>query len=173
MESPKLETGVWSIRELTERTAEAIDQVTRTRVPVAIIRYGRLVATLQPVPENLEQLLLSGKPGSPILSGLGRTRDDGTADAIDASEALQAAEQQHPTVVEAPSELWTVGMSEFNQRTGEVVCRVREHQRNAVITRRGRIVAILAPLPTDLETQLLRLPQVRDFVFSFGAVRLD
>lgn len=51
----------------------------------------------------------------------------------------------------------SVSMTELNQDTKGVIDAVRAHGSPVVVTLRGRPVAILAPLPDDIEDQVMEL----------------
>lgn len=176
MPTTKVDLGyakVWTIRELTERTADIVAGVVESEVPAIVSRHGRLVATIQTIPPGVEAELMRTAAAEPIIAGLGRVRPDGTADALTAEEIESLTST--PAATEHPGNIGpiVVSMAELNQHTSRVVAQTYEHQRPAIITRRGRLHAALIPLPHDLELQLLRLPGAQELIGSLGRLDAD
>jgi prevent-host-death family protein len=148
---------ILTMRELTQHTARVIEQVRKEGRPRAVVKHGRFQASLWPLEDGFESWLLAKavSAGDLVvdLSGEGRSVDDLIAEetSMEGGGASPAGEdlRRHPDQIYG-----TVSMTEFNQATSAVIERVRGGQR-LIITRRGRYLALLAPLPKNLASLLL------------------
>jgi antitoxin (DNA-binding transcriptional repressor) of toxin-antitoxin stability system len=146
---------VLTMRELTLHTAHVIERIRKDGLPRAIVKHGRFQASLWPLEENFESRLLARaiSDGNIIVdpSGRGRSVDELLLEeaATDSDVTSHTSERQ-----ERHQEYSTVSMTEFNQATSAVVERVHAGQR-LFVTRHGRYLALLTPLPQNLESLLL------------------
>lgn len=142
---------VLNMRELTLHTARVIEQIRKDGLPRAIAKHGRFLASLWPLAENFESELLARAIGegkmSVDLSGDGKPVDELL------SEETAMESDENPYSAESPA-FGAVSMAEFNQSTSAVVERVHAGQR-LFVTRHGRYVALLTPLPKNLESFLI------------------
>lgn len=146
------------IRDLKGRAAAIVEDVGRSGRPAVVTRRGKMIAVIRPLPAHAERQLLSQPGAEPLLSTLGRLREDGTADAVEADTAVRLLADTPPTDEKPPgvNRDWVVTMRDLNQQTSRVIGRVHERQEAVVITRHGRLLAALAPLPSDFEQYLLQ-----------------
>jgi prevent-host-death family protein len=152
---------VVSMRELTLHTAAVVDRVRMDGCPRAIVKHGRFQAALWPLPAGLESKMLADAvdrgrfvleegsavavPVQDLVAGDAGVPDDGHEPSITPEGSGRAGQDQRYGIAT---------MSELNQKSSEVVGRVRDGE-HLVLTRHGRFVALLVPVPQNLESMLL------------------
>lgn len=153
---------VVSMRELVQHTAAVIQRLRAEDVPRVVVKHGRFQAVLWPLSTGIEDLLSSAV-------NLGDLSVAGSAEGVPVQDLIQnpSAAQRVDASVDAPeaaeshrSRDQTFGMAtmaELNQGTSAVVDRVHRGE-HLVITRHGHFVALLVPLPPNLESLLGRVP---------------
>jgi prevent-host-death family protein len=148
-----------SMRELTLNTAHVIERLRSDGLPRVIVKHGRFQAALIPLRAGIEGELVSSAIDVNGLIRRGSTEavpvEDLIRDTTISSPEVGATETRQP---DPQQRYGVVGMSELSQRPSAVVSRVRDGE-HLVITRHGRWVAILMPLPTNFESSLVsKLP---------------
>ena len=122
--------GVYTMRQLNQRTAFVIDQVIEKNGPALITRLGRFVAVITPLRGDVEARVLSemareiGKQGPGASSRVSGKRP----------------------------EVYTI--RQLGQQTAFVIEQI-EKNGLALITRRGHFVAMISPLRGDVEARVL------------------
>lgn len=148
---------VLTMRELTLHTARVIERIRQDAQPRAIVKHGRFQALLWPLDEDFDSRLLARaiQKGDFIVdpSGGGRPVDEliseETADGPEVVSPSSEAQESH-----RDQDYSTVSMTELNQATSAIVERARAGQ-GLFITKHGRYLALLAPLPDNLESRLI------------------
>lgn len=120
---------VYTMRQLNQRTALVIDQVTKNG-PALITRLGRFVALIKPLEPNLE---------SRVLSQLAR-------------EIGQPESEASPQLRDRKPEVYTI--RQLGQQTAFIIEQI-EKNGPALITRNGHFVAMISPLRGDVEARVL------------------
>lgn len=163
---------VVTMRELTLRTGAVIERLRAEGVPRVVVKHGRFQAALWPLPPGVEADLLSAAVESGDLSLQGSTGGARAQDLIARSSGAAGGEDQSGpgpavTTAQRPNQTFaTATMSQLSQQPSTVISRVRDGER-LIVTRHGRFVAILVPLPPNLESQLLA--SVPDFLATLDA----
>ena len=121
---------VYTVRQLNQRTAFVINQVTEKNSPALITRLGRFVAVITPLEQDLESRVLSE-----MAQEIGRQGPD----------ASSQVNREKP-------EVYTV--RQLGQQTAFVVEQI-EKNGPALITRNGHFVATISPLRGDVESRVL------------------
>jgi antitoxin (DNA-binding transcriptional repressor) of toxin-antitoxin stability system len=121
--------GVYTTRQLNQRTAYVIDQIEKNG-PGLITRLGRFVAMISPLGRDLESRVLSE-----MARGIGQ-REPGASDQVNNDKP----------------EVYT--MRQLGQQTAYVIDQI-EKNGPALITRHGRFVAMISPLSGDVESRVL------------------
>jgi antitoxin (DNA-binding transcriptional repressor) of toxin-antitoxin stability system len=120
---------VYTMRQLNQRTALVIDQVTK-KGPALITRLGRFVALITPLEPNLE---------SRVLSQLAR-------------EIGQPETETSAQVRERKPEVYSI--RQLGQQTAFIIEQT-EKNGPALITRNGHFVVMISPLRGDVEARVL------------------
>ncbi len=157
------------MRELTLHTAEVIERLRAERRPRAVVKHGRLQATLWPLEPGIESLLVRRA----LQSGYFTVGASGQSRLVD--ELLENEASDERTRVVEPtnrreSVYSTVSMTELNQKPSVVIGRVREGER-LVVTRHGRFLALIVATPPGLESRLLA--SIPDFMATLDNGQRD
>jgi prevent-host-death family protein len=173
---------VVTMRELTLHTAAVIDRLRAEGLPRVVVKHGRFQAALWPLRSGIEADALSsavdasdfvlqgsakGVPVQDLIQDADKPapgRVDLSVDAPEADEPRPMSQEENDEVdvIEGRQHSYGIAtMSELSQNPSTVVSRVREGER-LVVTRHGRFLALLVPLPPNLESRLLA--SVPDFM---------
>jgi antitoxin (DNA-binding transcriptional repressor) of toxin-antitoxin stability system len=128
------EALVFAMRDFNQQTASMMKEMERTGQPAIITRHGRFIATVT--------LLAPGQVERRVLPQIAR----------------QAAKQppagtEPPIVRVGDDDALVFAMRELNQQTARIMNQIEKTRQPAIITKRGRFVAIIRPLaPGQVES---------------------
>ena len=128
---------VVAMRELNQQTAHTIKDIERTGKPAVLTNHGRIVAVITPVaPGQLERRVLP--------------------------EMARQAAKRPPAGTEPPrvrvgdDDALVFTLRELNQQTARIISKIEKTGKPAVLTRHGRIVAVITPVaPGQVESRVL------------------
>jgi antitoxin (DNA-binding transcriptional repressor) of toxin-antitoxin stability system len=120
--------GLYTTRQLNQQTAYVMDQIEKNG-PALITRHGRFVAMITPLKSEVESRVLAEMALE--ISKLGT----GSPSEVNGEPALYTTRQ-------------------VGQQTAYVMDQIEKYG-PALITRRGRIVAMITPLKGDVESRVL------------------
>lgn len=162
---------VVTARELSRDTASVIDSVVQSGEPAVVTKHGRLTAVLVSLANVSEASLLSTEAAQPFVDTLGTHDTEGVAQGLTARDALEqlnsrAAPQSGGQGTLPLGHVSTV--RRLNQNTSVVLNEVRDSGRPAFITRYGRLLVALLPVPAAAESELLGSVAAKSFAETLG-----
>ena len=152
------EAKIYTMRQLNHDTSGVLGEIAEEQRPAFITRMGRFVARISPVsPSALEVQALTELLSS--TDAAEQYTDDRSADELRSSEELLAAVRREDFApagaeqrgagqdqVNAPESLKLYTMRELSHRTAAVIREINELDQSAVVTKRGRFLAVISPL---------------------------
>lgn len=147
------EAKIYTMRQLNQDTGGVLREIAEEGQPAFVTRMGRFVAQISPVPASSFEarslsLLLEQADAQDQYTGE-RTADElmSSADLLEYFKTEPrgelVAESEADEQLETPA---LYSMRQLSHKTAEVIKQINDRDRPALITRRGRIVAILTPL---------------------------
>ncbi len=165
---------VVTTRELSRDTASVVETVVSQGNPAVITKHGRMIAVLVNLGVVPESQLLTSKAAEGFVASLTHP-DEKVAVGVEADDLLNQINAGH--VTEAEPRVITEGnipratlvsMRRLNQQTSEVLNEVRDSSQPAIVSRRGRLLAALLPLPPHVESWLLSSAAARGWTTTLG-----
>lgn len=122
--------GIYTMRQLNQKTADVIGQIVESGRPALISRLGRFVARITPIQPDIEERVLSE-----MALGIGKQEPSAS-----------------PQVNNDKPEIYTV--HKLGRDTAFVIEQVQKNG-PALITRNRHFVAMIAPLSGEVESSVL------------------
>ncbi len=165
-------------RELSLDTAAVVEDVVNRDKPVIITKHGRLIAALVSLPASAapEAEILASPAAQAFMNTL-----DAEGSASTGIELLDdgLCEDEPGTRNSGPDasvrlpRASVVTMRRLNQQTGAVLNEVRSRRGATLLSKHGRLIAALVPVPADIESQLLDDLAAQALTRSLGSETRD
>ena len=144
-----------TMRELSKRTAQVIDDINTRGVEALLTKHGRPIALITPLQmANVESIVLSRSPLADALQKRIDAHPLKTYSSDEVAERIRlrygtasdqgAAESSTGTEMQATVVLRT--MRELSQRTAQVIDDINNNGAPALLTKHGRPIALITPL---------------------------
>jgi antitoxin (DNA-binding transcriptional repressor) of toxin-antitoxin stability system len=142
---------IYTMKQLNQDTGGVLREIAESGQPALVTRTGRFVAKITPVsPSSFEALAIAA-----LLEGDSRDQytGDRTADGLASSNELISAldrddgeipSEHGPTADRSERAICT--MRRLSHHTADVIRSINEVDDPALITRHGRVVAVISPL---------------------------
>lgn len=164
--------GVVTARELSRDTARVVETVVKGGEPAIVTKHGRLAAVLVSVQDFGEAALLNSAAAGSFLDTLGAHDVGGVAEGLSAGDAIERVSagrlDKQPDVGATLPNRQVATVRRLNQDTSGVLNEVRESGRPVFITRYGRWLVALLPIPVGIEAELLESVAARVLRDSLG-----